>query len=212
MIYERFQAVARAHADQAALIDAGMPLTYGGLLDRVDALAGTLARDVGVREADTVLALLPNTAEFVALFLAVAKLGAVVMPIDPALRDRELGAYLERFDVRAAVTSAALQSQRPGDLTALARDRWLTAEALTRPAGGVTRMHRAGPFEGVLVALSTSGSTGVPKVVGRTHRGLLAGFAGLCGAIGVVPGDRVLGVTPFSIIPTGSPTRCSSRC
>ena len=47
------------------------------------------------------------------------------------------------------------------------------------------------------MALSTSGSTGVPKVVGRLTSGLLAGFAGLCGAIGVVPGDRVLGVTPF---------------
>jgi long-chain acyl-CoA synthetase len=140
---------------------------------------------------------LPNTAEFVALFLAVAKLGAVVMPIDPALRDRELGAYLERFDVRAAVTSTALQSQRPGCLAALAGDRWLTTEALTSAAGGANRIHRAGPFEGVLVALSTSGSTGVPKIVGRTHRGLLAGFTGLCGAIGVVPDDRVLGVTPF---------------
>jgi long-chain acyl-CoA synthetase len=196
MIYERFQAVARIHANQPAIIDEGVSLTYQELIDRVEALAVTLARDVGVGEAEIILALLPNSADFVVLFLAVARLGAVLMPIEPALKDREVGQYLERFDIRAAVTSAAFQDELPEALTALDENRRFTIEALIR-AAGETSIRRGGPFPGVLAALSTSGSSGAPKVAGRTHRGLLAGFRALREAIGIVAGDRVLGVVPF---------------
>jgi long-chain acyl-CoA synthetase len=197
MIYERFQAVVRSHTNRLAIIDEGASLTYGELVDRVDALAVTLTRDVAVREAELILALLPNSADFVVLFLAAARLGAVLMPIDPALKDREVGGYLERFDVRAAVTSAAFIDERPEALTALAENQRFTIEALLGAAGERTSTRRGGPFAGVLAALSTSGSSGTPKVAGRTHRGLLAGVKASRGAIGVLEGDRVLGVVPF---------------
>ncbi len=197
MIYERFEAVVRSNPDRPAIIDEGMSLSYQDLIDRVDALAVALASDAGVREADTILALLPNSADFVVLFLAAARLGAVLMPIDPALKDREVGGYLERFDVRATVTSAAFQDERREALTALAENQRFTIEALRRAGRGMTSIRSGGPFAGVLAALSTSGSSGTPKVAGRTHRGLLAGFRASKGAIGVVDGERVLGVVPF---------------
>lgn len=195
MIYQRFQAIVRSHANRPAIIDEGVSLTYQELIDRVDALSVTL-RDIGVREAEIVLALLPNSADFVVLFLAVARLGAVLMPIDPALKDREVGQYLERFDVRVTVTPAAFTDERPDALSTLAENRRFTIDALLS-AAGETSIRRGGPFAGVLAALSTSGSSGTPKVAGRTHRGLLAGVRALSAAIGVVDGDRVLGVVPF---------------
>jgi long-chain acyl-CoA synthetase len=197
MIYERLHAVVQSHASRPAIIDESVSLTYQELIDRVDALAVTLARDVGVREAEIVLALLPNSAHFVVLLLAVARLGAILMPIDPALKDREVGQYLERFDVRAAVTSAAFRDERPEALAALAENQRFTIEALLGAGGEMTSIRAGGPFAGVLAALSTSGSSGTPKVAGRTHRGLLAGVRALSGALGVVAGDRVLGVAPF---------------
>lgn len=197
MIHERLHAVARSHGDRVAIVDEGATLTYAALLDRADALAATLASDAQVREADIILALLPNTAEFVCLFLAAARLGAVMMPLDPALRDHELRGYLDRIETRAAVTTAAFCDARPNALGGLPIQRRFTIETLVSAGRPTAPPLRTGPFEGVVAAFSTSGSTGTPKIVGRTQRGLLAGFAGLSGAIGVVPEDRVLGVTPF---------------
>jgi long-chain acyl-CoA synthetase len=198
MIYERFRAVARGRPDQTAIIDAGgAAVTYGGLLGRADAVAAALEDRAGVGEADKLIVLLPNSADFVALFLAATKLGAVVMPLDPALTDRELGVYLGRVEVHAAVMGAAFLRRRPGALAELGEERRLVLEAF--PDGPVTgaRPRRTGPFAGVTAAFSTSGSTGSPRVVGRTQRGMLAGFASLSAVVDAGPADRVLGVVPF---------------
>lgn len=197
MIYERFQTLARHDPDRAAVIEAGAASTYGRLLARADALAEALAATAGVGEADNVVVFLPNSTDFVALFLAVARLGAAVMPIDPALTDREIGGYLQRFEIRAAVMSAAFRRQRSAALAGLADDRRLSIEGLAGGHGQAARPRRAGSFAGGVAAVSTSGSTGSPRVVARTQRGLLAGFSSLNEAVRAVPEDRVLGVVPF---------------
>jgi long-chain acyl-CoA synthetase len=197
MIYEALRGVARRHRDRVAVVTGRETATYGSLLARADALADTLTRTGGVGASDTVLVLLPNSTDFVALFVAIARLGAVCMPIDPALTDREIGAYLRRFHIHTAVIPAAFERERRGALAGLTEQRRLSIEALPRGIGPSNPDRRGGPFEGVVAAVSTSGSTGSPRVVGRTQRGLLAGFASLARAVQVVPEDRVLGVVPF---------------
>lgn len=197
MIYQSFGEVARRRSDRLAVVADREAATYGSLLARADAIADTLARTAGVGASDTVLVLLPNSTDFVALFVAIAKLGAVCMPIDPSLTDREIGTYLQRFHIQAAVISRAFERERRGALAGLTDHRRLSIEALPRGVGPSTPERRGGPFEGVVAAVSTSGSTGSPKVVGRTQRGLLAGFASLARTVQAVPEDRVLGVVPF---------------
>src|SRR5215213_197909 len=58
--------------------------TYAELLNRVNRLAGGLA-SLGVRRGERVLMALPNCPEFVVAFLAIQKLGAVVVNVGPLM-------------------------------------------------------------------------------------------------------------------------------
>ena len=84
-----FFANAVAHPDRLALVDApnrgdfafGEPqrLIYAELAAEIDRLAGALVA-AGIGKDDVLLVQLPNISEFVALYFAAAKIGAVVSP------------------------------------------------------------------------------------------------------------------------------------
>ncbi len=64
-------------------------LTYGELGDRVDRIAAGLV-GLGVGRGDVVAFQLPNWWEFMALFFACSRIGAVANPLMPIFRQREL--------------------------------------------------------------------------------------------------------------------------
>ncbi len=73
----------------AALAYLGERLPYGRLKETVDRFATALA-SLGVRPGDRVAVLLPNTPQYVITFFAALRLGAVVVPHDPAATSAEL--------------------------------------------------------------------------------------------------------------------------
>ena len=79
-----------ANPDKTAVIDAqGMSLNYG----EVDLLASRIARylaDCGINTLDIVSCQLPGWVEFLPIYVACLKLGAVINPIPPNLRYNEL--------------------------------------------------------------------------------------------------------------------------
>ena len=101
-----FRAAACRAPDRAAIVGhrAGRArpdtLTYRRLAGLVDRFAGGLLQ-LGVRRADIVAVQLPNRWEFAALTLACARIGAVIAPIMPIFREREVRHILQR--TRSAV-------------------------------------------------------------------------------------------------------------
>jgi crotonobetaine/carnitine-CoA ligase len=83
---------------------ATVELTYRELLDRVERVAGGLER-LGVGRGDMVAVHLRNSPEFVVSFLALAQLGAVLVPCNVANRTHETSYVLERSDAKLVVTS-----------------------------------------------------------------------------------------------------------
>ena len=83
------------HADKAAIIDhnsmsgEGTTLSYRQLHHLVGRIAGGLA-SMGVEKGSIVACQLPNWWQFVALYLACARLGAIINPLMPIFRQREL--------------------------------------------------------------------------------------------------------------------------
>jgi acyl-CoA synthetase (AMP-forming)/AMP-acid ligase II len=77
-------------------------LSRRGLLTRADRRARELA-GMGIGEGDLVALSMGNVAEFLILLLAISKLGAVAMPVDPANGDRMLLQATGRLPVRAVV-------------------------------------------------------------------------------------------------------------
>ncbi len=153
---------------------------------------------------ERVATVLPNSAEFVAAFAGIARLGAVVAPLHPGYREQELRYYLTDLAPAAIVAEpelapavAAVSSTlepRPALLTISARGEPNVLEA----GGGARRAIARAGGSPPLLQQYTSGSTGVPKRVVRTHANLLAELEVLRTAFEIDPEDRFVGLTPFS--------------
>jgi cyclohexanecarboxylate-CoA ligase len=93
---------------RVALVDARGRMTYAGLRTQVDQCAlGLLA--LGIRRGDVVTAQLPNWNEFVVLTLALERIGAVINPVAPIFRQRELRVMLRLAGSVAAVIPASFR-------------------------------------------------------------------------------------------------------
>src|SRR5207302_6871454 len=79
-------------------------LTYGQARGEAYRLAAELRR-MGVEHRDRVLVQLPNWNEFVVIYLAAIRAGAVLVPIMPIYRHDEVGYILERSEARVAFTT-----------------------------------------------------------------------------------------------------------
>src|SRR6476646_8923800 len=78
-------------------------LSWRGLLHRVDRRAQEL-HALGIGQGAWVGLMLGNVPDFVILALALSKIGAVVVPLDPTTGNRELEMVLEAAPLRALIT------------------------------------------------------------------------------------------------------------
>ncbi|WP_371627472.1 amino acid adenylation domain-containing protein [Streptomyces sp. NBC_01116] len=184
-----FAAVAAAHPDAPALAGPDLAtgerteLDYRGL----DAAANALARRLvehGVRAQDRVAVMLPRTVEAVVALLAVAKTGAVYLPVDPDYPAERIAHMLTDAAPTLVLTA-------PGTPAFDGASRLEIDGTPTGPADDPGHWHTQRPDTAAYI-IYTSGSTGRPKGVAVTHTGLPALARTLADAFGAGPGDRVL--------------------
>ncbi|MDR5780807.1 AMP-binding protein [Caballeronia sp. LZ065] len=88
--------------DALAIIDGPERISYAQLDHRVDALAHGL-RDLGIGRGEHVAVWLTNCADWVACWVACARIGAVVVPINTRFKTDEVRYILKQSDARALV-------------------------------------------------------------------------------------------------------------
>lgn len=171
---------ARATPDKVALKEQGEVLTYAQLDDLVDRIAHGLAQR-GIGPGDAVVSALPNYREAVALFFAIAKLGAVLVPCNSLAGSREASERVLLTDPKAVFVSCreAVDFMRscaaPCPLVVSVRFRDDRCTSFSELA-----CERAGSFSPVpvdaardtLAVVFTSGSTGQPKGIELSHEAL----------------------------------------
>jgi cyclohexanecarboxylate-CoA ligase len=96
------------HPHKTAFTDPRGHLTYTELRDLADHCALGLL-DLGVRRGDAVTVQLPNWNEFVIVTLALERIGAVINPVAPIFRQRELRVMLRLAQPVAVVTAASFR-------------------------------------------------------------------------------------------------------
>ena len=165
-------------ADRTYLVEDDTRLTYGRHLELVDGLAAALRKDYGIQPGERVAIFAANRWEWVVAFWAVATVGAIPCAYN---------GFWTR-DEFAHATSLVQPTLIIGDTDRLARGgggdggrRVLNLDDVGSLAGA-TAAARAVPVavseDDPAVLIFTSGTTGYPKAVTTSHRGLV-GFAQL---------------------------------
>ncbi len=168
------EAAAARNPDAEALVQrGGVRLTYAQLLERAQRLAGGLAAQ-GLGRGDRLAVVLDNRAETVELYWAAQWLGAVFVPLSWRLADEELDYCIE--DCGAKLVLRMDDGLPEGD-----------------PHPGALDLDEREPS----LMLYTSGTTGRPKGVPRSHRADRAGGMSQALQHGLRFGDRTLGVMPL---------------
>jgi fatty-acyl-CoA synthase len=189
-IGDNLRRIAGRYGDSEALVDvpAGRRWTYRQLDADSDALArGLLAAGINARDRVGIWA--PNCAGWVLLQFATAKIGAILVNINPAYRSHELAYVLRQAGVRLLVSAQsfktsdyrAMVDEVRGDLPGLERVIYLGTPEWDEIAAGpgdqaddaLARREAELAFDDPINIQYTSGTTGFPKGATLSHHNIL---------------------------------------
>ena len=221
--YEMLVAVAERHGARPAIVFGDERITFADFRARVDTLARGLAA-LGLRRGDALAIWLPNRPLWFVAQYAAARLGLVVVALNPRYRARELTYILHQSDATALLLTdhlgpidyfeilheviPDLSDAVPGELTCatLPKLRHILVDA-EDPYPGCLRVSdtysvapaTAPPMpapDDVFTLLYTSGTTSFPKGAMITHRNCVP-HGWNCGEqLKLTPDDRVLHAMP----------------
>jgi fatty-acyl-CoA synthase len=213
-IGDNLRRVAAAHGDGEALIDvpSGRRWTYAQLdADTDDVARGLIA--AGVAKGDRVGIWAPNCAEWVLLQYGTAKMGAILVNINPAYRSHELGYVLRQAGISLLVSAESFRTsdyramieEVRGDLPALDRvvyigtGDWETLVASGAAVDGAALGEREASlaFDDPINIQYTSGTTGFPKGATLSHHNILNNGFFIGEGCRYTAADRVCIPVPF---------------
>ncbi|MEU5852212.1 AMP-binding protein [Saccharopolyspora shandongensis] len=209
-IGENLDRTAARFPDRDALVEftTGRRWSYREFVAEVDALAVGLL-DAGIGKGDRVGIWAPNRAEWTITQYATAKIGAILVNINPAYRMHELEYVLNQAGVRLLVSARSFKSSDyvamvervRGKCPGLEQVVFLDSPEWAELAGGTGDPQRLAAIrlsaDDPINIQYTSGTTGFPKGATLSHHNILNNgfFVGeLCGYTEV---DRVAIVPPF---------------
>ena len=199
-------------------------LTYGQVDQQAAALAAAL-HELGIEAGDRIALTLPNWPEFIVSAFAAAKLGAVIVPLNPRFTSPEL-----QYALRHSESVAVVTAENWGGIDYLARfeqflgvlpdlqyvlsvgkedlwydDRIHQFEDLVSSGEGRPFPRWEGAADALFAIVYTSGTMGKPKGVALTHENLMSNAATTAEAIGLTADDVVFGVnTLFNVFGIGT--------
>jgi fatty-acyl-CoA synthase len=185
--------------DRVALIDDRGSWTWGWLQSRILAFASGLA-SYGVRRGGAVAVAEAPTADMVALYLATARAGAVLVPLNLRWRPTELGQVRDVITPALALAAAKHRAVAEAAIscgTTLLVSGLLDSWGDRLAATGEQAPEATGGYNDPHLLLFTSGTTGRPKAAVLGQRRSIGDAAAAALASGVRAGDRLLAYQPL---------------
>jgi cyclohexanecarboxylate-CoA ligase len=220
-LFDLLETHAGATPDKTFVFDSTNGYTYRELRDAAVQLAAALQR-LGVGRGDRVVVQLPNWSEFALFIAALARLGAVMVPIMPIYRDEEVAYVLAHSGAKVAVTCEEFKGYRYLDMFTRLRERAPELSALVavrtseplQPTGRATRLEDlleqaspkyaaaqladpAGPDDPFLIVY-TSGTTARPKGCLHTFNTMRFSAEGIRKGVDYTADDVQFGPSPIS--------------
>ncbi len=208
-VYDLVHDASRRTPDHEAIVDTrtGDGLTYAGLMAEIDGVAAGL-RALGVGPRDMVATVLPNLIEHAIALLALTRLGAVPVLINPRLKPQEIGALVAQAPTAGAIAMsdaaviAALRKALPGGAAVITvggtHDNSTDFADCRGSPDALEPVPAPAPGDLAFV-FHTSGTTGLPKGVMIPHRAAESRVFFVCTQCGLRHGahNRALGLMPL---------------
>ena len=192
-IVARFEDHARLHSDRLAVESQNHSWTYAELNARANTIANTLL-DRGIGSGARVALVFDHDAPMLAGMLGALKAGCAYVPLDPTYPHARLVYMLEDSGATAIVTESTqieLATNLASDaLPIIVMEQSATASAANPPL-------QSQPDD-LAYILYTSGSTGQPKGVMQTHRGVSHFIRVYTNNLAIAPDDRLLLLASYS--------------
>jgi aspartate racemase len=164
-----FAARAAASPDAVAVADAKTTLTYSEVDRRANRLAALL-RASGVKPGSAVGIALERSADIAVVLLGILRAGAVYVPLDPAWPNERIAFIVEDAAVERVLTQRSLRDRLPEDRIPIVEWEDIVSALIEGPADAPASARGA---DDVAYVMYTSGSSGRPKGVAVTHRGIV---------------------------------------
>jgi len=222
-----FEAAVRDHPDKPVVHYFGTTLTIGDVDRQSAALAVALAQECGLQRGDRVVVQLQNVPTFLIAMLAIWRLGAIMVPVNPMYKQRELEGLLTDSGARVLIEQESLYPEAgrsAAESTGVAAV--ITTSDLDYVAdpgseslfAGVQRRQPEGTLElldlirgydgqrpppvelgpdDVALLVYTSGTTGPPKGAMNTHRNVVYNSEVYRRWVHLTPDDVCLAVAPL---------------
>jgi len=206
LLYNWLKQTVKAKGGTKALLYRDTYLSWRGLIHRVDRRASEF-ESIGVRSGDWVGLMLGNVPDFVILSLALSKLNAAPLPLDPTTSTRELEMIMSVTPLRGLITrprggDAPLPSS-PGTKKGARKKqapesrRRLQGTLLSCSIYTVDPNPQSDGDDAIGAILCTADSAGDPKPVERTLANLAAEAEQVGAAVELTGDDRTLLTIPL---------------
>lgn len=211
---EEFDECVSKYSDRVAFSHEGKYISYREMGEKVNRLSLHLI-NIGLRTYDRMIFQLPNEPEFVYGYFAAVKVGIIPILALPAHRDAEISFFAQFCKARAHVIPSRSKDFSHQELSREVRKKVPTLEFTFVSGDGVDndfismttllndrieermsidslKKHRPDPDEPAVFQLS-GGTTGVPKIIPRTHNDYAVNFKGVA-EITQVTKDSIMGI------------------
>ncbi|MET3194892.1 long-chain fatty acid--CoA ligase [Bacillus sp. OAE603] len=197
-IYNVIESIANGRqAKNIAFVYEGVSSTYDELILQTNRFAKELNRNIN--KDDKVAILLGNSPEFIQAYLAVLKLGAIAVPLNPAFTEHELIYILNDANVKLVITKEDQQDKLlsvKGSCPIC--EHVIAIEQVNQQI--ISNDSYISPILGEndpAVILYTSGTTGNPKGAVITHRNMIENVNDFSSMIELDESDKMIAVLPM---------------
>jgi acyl-CoA synthetase (AMP-forming)/AMP-acid ligase II len=142
----RFEEIARQWPDRIAIVCGREQINYRAINESANRLAHYLMY-FSVRPSTIVAVALPESLELAIAILAIQKLGAVAMPLDPSLDEQSRNTHLELFGNALVISNGAFAAPKVLDLSREAAA--ICSQASTNPGTQIRAEHAAEIVQGL---------------------------------------------------------------
>ena len=189
--------------EKPALVDDLQSISYKDLFVLCNNLSSYLASKK-IRKADRIAIFLPNSIEFALSFFSCLNIGAIAVPINPKFKKNEIQYYINDSNPKLIITSDTLRT------VLLETNNKLEKKIISlkgeevdldifnhKYLGGKLNINSINEKDKAIYLYST-GSTGIPKRVTRTHKNLISLANNHSETVGLDKSEKILFTLPIS--------------